>query len=177
MPTNQTWLCKKCHLPYDKIWVVGERDGVLQRLIGLYKFERVISAHKTLGDLLLETLPDFPTNTIVLSIPTTPSRIRERGYDHMMLIAKYIAKKRGLKYKKLIIRKNNTKQRQSNAKQRKLQAKNAFTVNGHIDSNIPYLIIDDVFTTGATVKYAAKALRDSGARNVWIAVVARQTLR
>ena len=49
-----TWLCNSCSVPYEKVWVVSEREGVLQRLIGLYKFERVKSAYRPLADLILD---------------------------------------------------------------------------------------------------------------------------
>lgn len=175
-PTGHTWLCKTCRTPYERVWVVGERIGILQRLVGLYKFERTRAAYKTLGDLLLEVLPELPADTIVVPVPTTPSRIRERGYDHMLLVAKYIAKARGLRCERLIERQTNTKQRQATARQRLAQAKRAFIVDEPIDANVPYLLIDDVITTGATIKYASKALRDAGANHVWVAVIARQTL-
>jgi len=164
-------------MPYEKVWVVSERDGPLQRLIGLYKFERARSAHKQLGDLLLDILPELPTSTVVVPVPTTPSRTRERGYDHMLLIAKYVARARGLKCQQLVCRQTNTKQRQSTAKKRDLQAKTAFAVRDKVDGDVPYLLVDDVITTGATIKYAAKALVDAGAKHVWVAVVARQALR
>jgi len=175
-PTNSQSLCKSCHLPYERAWVAGERNGVLQRLIGLYKFSRARSGYKILGDLLLATIPELPDETIIVPIPTVPGHIRERGYDHMLLIAKYIAKKRNLKIEKLLYRKTNTKQRQSNAKQRIEQAKRAFGVDIKLDINTPYLLIDDVITTGATIKYASQALRDAGAKHVWVAIIARQTL-
>jgi len=175
-PTGSTWLCGKCQVPYEKAWVVGERDGPLQRLVGLYKFQRARAAYKSLGDLLLDILPELPAETVVVPIPTTPGRIRERGYDHMLLVARYVAKIRGLKCHRLIRRQTNTKQRQATASKRDLQAKNAFFVPGKIDPDIPYLIVDDVVTTGATIKYASQALRDAGAKHVWVAVVARQTL-
>ena len=176
-PTGRTWLCDNCAVPYEKVWVVGERDGTLQRLIGLYKFERAKSAYRSISDLLLGVLPELPNNTIIIPIPTTSARIRERGYDHMLLIAKYIASKRGLQCQQLVRRQTNTKQRQSTARQRNLQAKQAFIVCGEINPAVPYLLIDDVITTGATIKYASLALRDAGARQVWVAVVARQILK
>jgi len=176
-PTIISWLCTNCRVPYQKIWIVGERDGVLQRLVGLYKFERAKAAHKQLGDLLLDVLPELPSNTVIVPVPTAHSRIRERGYDHMLLIAKYVAKKRNLKLERLLIRKTNTKQRQTNAIQRTKQAKQAFAVKGGIMPDAPYLLLDDVITTGATIKYASQALRDAGAKHVWVAVVARQSLK
>ena len=175
-PTGRTWLCDNCRAPYEKVWVVGERDGILQRLIGLYKFERARSAHKLLAELLLGILPELPANTVIVPIPTTPSRIRERGYDHMLLIAKYVSRVRGLKCQQLVRRQTNTKQRQSTAKQRDVQAKQAFVVSGEVDASTPYLLVDDVMTTGATIKYAAQTLRDAGAKYVWVAIIARQVL-
>ncbi|MCX6728152.1 MAG: hypothetical protein NTV39_00060 [Candidatus Saccharibacteria bacterium] len=163
-------------MPYEKAWVVGERDGPLQRLVGLYKFERAKAAYKSLGDLLLDVLPELPTETVIVPIPTTTGRIRERGYDHMLLIARYVAQARGLKYQQLVRRQTNTKQRQATASKRDLQAKNAFFVSGKIDADTPFLIIDDVMTTGATIKYASLALCNAGAKHVWVAIIARQTL-
>jgi len=175
-PSGHMCLCNSCRVPYERAWVVGDRDGVLQRLVGLYKFERAKSAYKNLGDLLLNTLPELPANAVIVPVPTVAGHIRERGYDHMLLIAKYVAKARGVELKQLIKRKTNTKQRQATARQRTLQAKQAFVVNERVDTDKPYLLIDDVVTTGATVKYAAKALRDAGAKHVWLAVIARQVL-
>lgn len=173
-PTSRMWLCNSCKLTYERAWAVGPRNGVLQRLIGLYKFERAIEAHKPLSELMLASFPDLPPETIIVPIPTVSSHIRERGYDHMLLIAKYIAKKRGLKVDRLLIRKTKTKQRQADAKQRVNQAKQAFEVTKSLNPDVTYLLIDDVVTTGATIKYAAKALRQAGARHVWVSVIAYQ---
>lgn len=94
----------------------------------------------------------------------------------MLLIARNLAKVRKLKCKSLIGRKNNTKQRQASAKQRLEQAQNAFYIKGVINPDIPYLIVDDVYTTGATIKCASKLLSKAGAKHIWIAIIARQTL-
>lgn len=178
-PTGAMWLCNTCKMPYERAWAVGAREGILQRLVGLYKFERVKSAYLMIADLLSDAIPELPANTIIIPIPTTPSRIRERGYDHMLLICKRLAKLRNLTCQQLIVRKTNTKQRQSSAKTRISQAKQAFEINGNsnINPGTNYLLVDDVITTGATIKYAAKTLRDAGAKHVWVAAVTRQISR
>lgn len=81
-----------------------------------------------------------------------------------------------MEYKQLIGRLTNTKQRQATARQRVEQAKKAFCLNGGIDANIPYLLIDDVYTTGSTIKYASQILQKAGAKHIWVAIIARQTL-
>ncbi len=169
-------ICKSCHVPYTKAWHVGPRADTLQRLIGLYKFERLQAAYRSLADLLHGAVPDLPPQTVVVSIPTVSGHIRERGYDHMALIARRFAKKRHLKLSHVLCRTTDTKQRQASAKQRDQQAKAAFKVHGVVSGDVPYLLIDDVMTTGATIKYAARALKQAGARQVWVAVIARQTL-
>jgi ComF family protein len=175
-PTVGMNLCLSCSAPYERAWFVGERTGVLQRLIGLYKFERAKAGYRPLGDLLADVLPDFPGRVIVVPIPTVASHVRERGYDHMQLIAKRFAKKRNLELSRILYRKTNTKQRQASSNKRNLQARSAFGARGAIDPHKIYLIMDDVVTTGATIKYATRALRSAGAKHVWVVAIARQTL-
>jgi ComF family protein len=148
----------------------------LQRLIGDFKFQNMRAAHYPLATLLHERLDQLPENTVVVPIPTVSNHIRERGYDHTLLIAKQVAKVRHIRLQQALTRIGTTKQRGASRKQRLLQAQTAFTVTVPIDANTPYLLIDDVVTTGATMAYAAKALRDAGAEQVWVAVIARQPL-
>jgi ComF family protein len=148
----------------------------LQRLIGLYKFERLQAANRSLSDLLLNIVPELPAQTIVVPVPTVSSHIRERGYDHMLLIARRFAVSRHLRLAKALGRTTDTKQRQASARQRIAQAKAAFEVTEDIVTGVPYLLIDDVMTTGATIKYAVQALKRAGATQVWVAVIARQPL-
>ncbi len=175
-PCGATGLCNTCRVPYTRAWFVGERRDVLQRLVGLYKFERARSAYRTLGDLLLQAIPELPANAIIIPVPTAASHVRERGYDHTVLLARYVAKRRNLKCEQSLTRTTSTTQRHASAAERNQQAKAAFAVKGEIVKNTPYVLVDDVVTTGATIKYASQALLDAGVSQVWVAVVARQTL-
>ncbi len=175
-PCGVRGICNMCRVPYDQAWCVGDRRDTLQRLIGLYKFERMRAAYRDLADLLLATVPDLPTETVVVPVPTVAAHVRERGYDHMLLIARYFAKQRGLQLSQVLGRATHTKQRQASAATRDTQAKAAFEARAEVQQNIPHLLIDDIMTTGASLKYAAKALKDAGATSVWVAVIARQPL-
>jgi len=168
-------ICVKHRNPIDAAWIAGERDDVLARAIDAFKFERCKSAHRDLAEVLLETMPIVPADTVVTSIPTVRSHIRERGYDHAQLIAKAVAKRRGLPYKVLLQRDTSAKQRGANRKERFRQAKEAFTT---LPVSIPakILVIDDVVTTGATLHFAARLLKDGGAETVFVAAIAKQPL-
>ena len=175
-PADETGVCYHCMMPYERAWCVGERSGVLQRLVGDFKFQNMYAAYAPLAQLLDERMSELPLDTIIVPVPTVGAHIRERGYDHTYLIAKWIARRRRLTMQPVLMRLTNTKQRDAGRQERIEQAKVAFGVKGAINKDAHYLVIDDVVTTGATVQYAAETLRQAGAEHVWVAAIARQTL-
>lgn len=169
-------ICSSCRTSYDRAWFVGERTGVLEQLINALKFRRAKSSADVLADLLSVRLPALPPDTVLVPIPTLRRHVRQRGYDHCLLIAKSLARRRRVRLESLLDRKASTVQRGVNKKDRMSQAKESFICSGPLDPDMTYLLVDDVVTTNATVRYAAEALRSAGAKNVWVAVVARQPL-
>lgn len=172
-PTNQ--VCSLCSVSYTKTWCVGALDGALKDLIYDFKFKNLKHGHLDLCDLLIARVAKLPNNIIVTSVPTLPSHIRKRGYDHTKLLARRFAKKSGLKYNLAINRVSKTSQQNAPAKVRWIQAKNAFEAKKVI-KDATYLLIDDIVTTGATIEHASKCLLQAGAGEVWVAILARQTL-
>ncbi len=169
-------ICNVCKTTYQKAWCVGDRTDALERVINAMKFDRVKAAAAVLASLLDDSLPVLPPNTVVVPVPTVRRHIRQRGYDHTLLIAKEFAKLRQLKVKTVLTRADSNTQRGNNKKQRFEQAQTAFICRQALE-DVPYLLIDDVVTTNATVRYGAKALANSGAKDVWVGVVARQELK
>lgn len=174
-PISGVNLCSTHRLPYQRAWCVSDRDDTVGRIIDDLKFKRVASAHQSLAELLDECLPDLPTETILVPIPTASRNVRLRGYDHIDMIAKHLAKIRQLKIEHLLTRQSNSVQHiAKSAKQRREQAKSFFRASQLADPGANYLIIDDIFTTGATVEAGAECLRSAGATNIDVAVIARQ---
>lgn len=174
--SSRNGICSTCTASYSKAWHVGERSGELKQLIDGFKFENKKETFKVLGDLLDAAIPDLPKETIIVAIPTTSSHIRIRGYDHALLIGRHFAARRGLTFRPLLKRQTNTMQRNASRKERIVQARSAFRVVDRLSGRVPYLLIDGITTTGATLHFAAKALRDAGASAVWVATIARQPL-
>ncbi|MDB5177188.1 MAG: putative Phosphoribosyltransferase [Candidatus Saccharibacteria bacterium] len=169
-------LCGSCRVPYERAWCVADRRDQLQRLIGNYKFTNTRAAYRPLADLLHAHLPELPSNVVIVPVPTVNSHIRQRGYDHMLLVANRLAKLRGISVATDLQRATNTKQRAAGRAQRIKQAKKAFMCQKSLDPSLIYLLIDDVITTGSTVKYASQTLIDAGAQTVWVASISRQPL-
>jgi len=168
-------LCNQCKASYSHAWVVGSRQQALKELIDTYKFERARLAYASIVDLLDAVLPHLPPDITVVPIPTIASHVRVRGYDHMALIGRELAKRRRVRYMPLLKRATTTVQRGANRSQRHTQAKQAFQVPSACEGG-RYLVIDDICTTGFTLEYAARALRTAGATEVWVATVATQPL-
>ncbi len=169
-------ICSKCDVTYERGWFVGYREGQLKDLIDAYKFQRVRSGYRVLAELLHDNLPDMPPGTVIVPVPTATAHIRERGYDHLALVAKEFGKLRHLPVRPIVKRLTKATQHNLGAAERQQAASQAFMVEAKLDPAATYLVLDDVMTTGATVNYVAKALRAAGAEHVYVAVIARQTL-
>ncbi len=172
-------VCPACRprFAFSNAWVVAERRDQMKRLLEDYKFERVYAAHQAFADLLNARLPLLPAETVVVPIPTIPRHVRQRGYDHAALIARTFARRRRLRYQPILKRKTNTVQVGANRATRRRQAEEAFICRTNLSSDTPYLIIDDIITTGATLQAAATCLQKAGASQVMVAAIAQQSLK
>lgn len=164
--------CRECRLPFSAEFVVGYRDELIGALAEEFKFFGVRKLGKVLAEILDEFLPDFSQDVSIVPIPTIRRHVRERGLDHTYVVVKELAKIRGWKVEKLLMRKNNTVQLGANAKTRRLQAKGAYEFSGKIDENRIYVLFDDIWTTGASMTEAGKILKENGAKKLVAVVLA-----
>lgn len=169
-------VCESCAPPFSRAWCVGERSGELKKLIDDFKFERVRAAHKPLARLLCEQIGQLPEDAVVVPVPTVAAHVRQRGYDHALLLARAVAKYQGAPLKRLLVRSTASRQRGATKTERDRQASRAFKARGTVEPGRVYVIVDDITTTGATLRHAARVLRGAGANEVWVAAVARQPL-
>ena len=171
--------CPKCtNLP--PIYIVGERSSLIGALVHDFKYYSIHALAKPLAEILNESLPNYTHKTIIVPLPTIGRHIRERGFDHTYLIAKHFSKLRGKNYQvqKLLLRNKNTIQVGANRSARITQANSAYIIAPKtvIDPSATYILFDDVWTTGASIKAATKKLRQAGAKNIIIAILALSRL-
>lgn len=166
--------CPHCpNLP--PVYILGRREGLLDTIIQDYKYQSVRALKHSFAELLASILPkNLPKNTVIVPLPTIHKHIRERGLDHTTLIAKHLAKLIHRQFQPILIRKNHTVQVGTDKTTRETQAKNAYEIHpkAKIDKNTTYILLDDVWTTGASMKAATKKLREAGAKNIIILIIA-----
>lgn len=160
--------CRKSSL-LSNVWVAAEYEDIPKKLVYRLKFDRAKAAAEVISSLIDENLPQLPDGTIVTHVPTASKRIRARGYDQSRLIAVSLARRRKMEYRSLLVRHGSTRQVGSDRKTRSKQLKGAFSVKKNVNFS-KILLIDDVLTTGATIEYAAKTLKQAGAVDVKAAV-------
>lgn len=116
----------------------------------------------------LQSMPDF-----LLAMPLHRDRVRERGYNQSMLLAKELAKHFKIPILAACHRLRNT-QVQSTLpwKERSKNLRNAFQCSAEVAGK-HIAIVDDVMTTGSSVNELSKALQNSGAREISVWVIAR----
>lgn len=172
-------ICERCaDAPYSQVWCIGERRDVVEQLIDGYKFYNALDAARMLGTIMADTLPDIPPDACFVPIPTIATHVRQRGYDHTREIVRVLRRRCGCRSEYVLRRKTQTVQRGASRVKRLQQAKQAFRVdtNTQINPTVPYILVDDVYTTGATIDAAAHLLREAGAEIIWVAIGAREPL-
>lgn len=150
-------------------------DSVLRKTIWLLKYKKVKIAAPPLAGLLRQRVWDKikTEDALVVPIPLSKKRLRQRGFNQSELIARHLSDKvkTDILYKKV----HTDSQVSIKDKEKRLtNLAGSFEVkNPEIIMGRNIILIDDVCTTGATIKEAKKVLKDAGARRVVAVVVAR----
>ena len=112
---------------------------------------------------------------MIVPVPTATGRVRERGFDHAALLARQVAKDLGLPVSRPLGRLGQSRQVGAKRPQRQIQmADKIWVKNRGAVAGQQILLIDDVVTTGATLKEASKVLRQVGATRVDALIFAKR---
>lgn len=177
-PLDEHGLCSACReslANFDTAYSFGGYEGPLRSLIHLFKYSKVETLAAPLSRLLIRSLPLDQQFDAVLPMPMHWRKRWERGFNQAELLAKPIAKRYGLR-----LSTNLRRVRYTNAQagltetQRRDNLKGSFSVRrpaGIRDKRV--LLVDDVFTTGATLRAASAALKQAGVRHITALTLAR----
>ncbi len=176
--SNYQTFCHRCdeHF-YDAACAVGIYGHALSASVLHLKREPFIA--KKLQKLLVSRFQnsDFQDATLIIPVPLSKKRFLERGFNQAAVLSKILAKQTNIKLDEQSLgREIHTPLHRAgmDGKARAISVENAFEVirPGFIE-NKKILLIDDVFTSGATVSNCAKALKKSGADKVYVFTLAK----
>ncbi len=168
-------ICRESQVNFDAAYSFGSYEGPLRQLIHLLKYAKVESLAAPLSRFLLQAMPLDQHFDFVIAMPMHWRKRWERGFNQAELLAKPLAKRRGLKLSMALRRKRYTKaQAGLTEAQRRENLKGSFSVRNPAQiAGKRILLIDDVFTTGATLRGAAEILKNVGAAHVTALTLAR----
>jgi len=147
----------------------------LDRLLPRFKFHQDLAAGRLLAQLMAQSLAGAERPQALLPIPLHRARLRQRGYDQALELARPLARALRLPLldDALVRTRATAQQSRLDAAQRRRNLRNAFVVNARTPLPAHVALVDDVLTTGATVHAAAHALRRAGVGRVDAWVCAR----
>lgn len=153
-------------------------EGAAPDLVHALKYEGWRELAELVADSMARLeLPPATGRRVLVPVPTTPRRLRERGYNQAGLIAERLAARTGLPcYTALERRGARRSQTALTPEERRENVRGAFRAAPRAERTLAgahVLLIDDVLTTGATAGEAAKTLTAAGAARVSLLTLAR----
>ncbi len=165
--------CKRCHgikLPYTLARGAYLYTGPVAHVVEAMKYHGFRSLISWMANQMLPLMEEF-TGQLLVPIPLHPTRIRERGFSQTKALVQALSQQTGLPVGELLERTRHTRSQTTLEPQERLR-----NVRGAFQARVffpePVILVDDVMTTGATIKEAAKILLKSGVPRVEVLVFA-----
>jgi ComF family protein len=162
-------------IPLDGVHAAFVYAPPLDRLLLRFKFHGDLAAGELLSQLMSEAVSEEPRPDAIVPIPLHRSRLRRRGYDQALELARPLARALELPLRDDLLQRVRVTAPQSelSAAARRTNLRRAFAVKKVVPMPVNVVLIDDVMTTGATLHAAAEALKRAGVQRVHAWVCAR----
>lgn len=170
--------CLKGENIFDQARSLLAYRGPLRDVVHSFKYHRNLTCIGTFGALFRESLTDssFFLADLIVPVPLHTSRLRQRGFNQSLLLAREFFRERKEKIKPRLLERHRPKPPQTslNGRQRRLNVRGAFRVtNPSQVRDRTLVLVDDIYTTGATLNECARVLKRAGARRVTALTLAR----
>ncbi|WP_317891048.1 ComF family protein [Edaphobacter bradus] len=183
-------LCAPCRMvppEFARATAYAVYEDELRKIVHLLKYEGLRSVAKPLGKLLarvVETLEGEAARELtVVAVPLYPAKQRRRGFNQSELLAdSATAELRRTRPEWRLVAAHRALRRVRDTEdqfgltppERRKNLRGAFeVVDAEAVAGREVLLLDDIYTTGATARECARVLRRAGASRVWVATVAR----
>ena len=174
-------LCGKClagEFYFDRARSVAFYKGVLREGLHKFKYEGGFSFGGVLSQILVHNFPDDLSDPdLVVPVPLYLGRLKSREYNQSVILGKALAKYLGVSFDQFLLKRVRDTKPQfevGGEKERLSNVRGAFgVVQPDKIGEKKVLLIDDVFTTGATVSECARVLKKSGAKRIEVITLMR----
>ncbi len=174
-------LCSNCLREEPRVWdkaiSMFSHEGLARQLLHRFKYRDTPEVARAFGLLAAETLKatGYKPQSLV-PVPLHWTRSFMRGFNQAELICKVMSEQTGIPVEHALRRSRRTKQQAKLSRnERKKNLIEAFSINDRKFHNKgTILLFDDVMTTGSTLQAASQVLKDNGAKEIIIMVIARR---
>lgn len=171
------------HYLHARAWACYPREELgpqpLRSTVQKFKYGRKVSLGKPLGRLMARGCEEFLSACraeLVVPVPLHLKRLRWRGFNQSVLLANEVSRAYATPMDPFVLvrRRETPPQTQLTEVERRRNVRGAFSVNpAKPIKNKSILLVDDVYTSGATVNECSRALRRAGAKEVYVLTLAR----
>lgn len=171
--------CPRCQArppAFSRAFAPFAHEGAVARAIHLFKYEDRPELARPLVALAAHAAADFLAEApgAICALPLHARRFRERRYDQAELLARELARLTGRTHRGGLLERRRATQRQVGLSEREREANVAGAFSARPEARgQAVLLVDDVFTTGATARAASQALVEAGATDVQVLTLAR----
>ena len=175
--------CLRKERYFTEARALGYYEGSLQEAIHRWKYEGKVHLTTLLGQWMAEGLDRYwgaSRFNLLIPVPLHTERLRERGFNQALLLVKELSRRTGISYGKRILRKGRPTNPQVSLSgpEREREVKGAFfVVEGETVKDKSILLVDDVYTTGATANECSRMLLTAGGERVDVLSLARTVMR
>ena len=171
--------CKNENPTFTLARAVFKYEGKVRNIIQNLKYNNAKYSVQPLAYFMFETLKKLNWQIdLITFVPIHSSKLKSRGYNQAQLLAQEISMFLDIECKDLFDKVTNTPTQTKLARQeRRKNVQNSFKLKSKGFENKNILLIDDVFTTGATVNELSKILKNAKARNVYVLTLAHSVLK
>ena len=181
---NRCIICSGRKLFFDKNIAIAGYSGIVKEVLHNYKFNKRKRLYKHISKLAVNEIIQYKDLIdIITSVPISRKKRFDRGFNQSELVAKDVAKKINKIYSSCLKEKHHSKiQRKLGYRDRFLNILERYEIENtkrnkkHLHGK-KVLIIDDVFTTGATINECARILKSFGADRVYSLTIARADIK